>query len=210
MSAGLERYKPLLWLGAIVLAGVALIAVVRSGAGHSEATPSVAADAAPTPDTAIPAAPAGVQDTPPWLTAPAATRATGTRVPAADGRAVPTPEQTTRAVVQLREQAIRNERTADELLKQIDALKASGQAPQGVDLDALRTNLTVTKRAQVLARELAELTQQPSGPQRQQRILAITGELQQLQSQLRYDAARPGAAPLPLPQAMPAAPGRTP
>ncbi|MGB3392074.1 MAG: hypothetical protein WA956_01245 [Stenotrophomonas sp.] len=122
--------------------------------------------------------------------ATAATRALSTaRAPQ------PSASEIARAVVQVREQAARNERNADELLRQIDAMKASGQVPQGVNLDALRNNLLVSKRAQALAREIAELTQKADTPARQKRIEDITHELQGLQSQLRYDVGGAAAAP---------------
>ena len=55
----------------------------------------------------------------------------------------------------------------------------------------------VRAEAQALAREVAELTQKPETAGREQRIQDITRELQQLQSQLRYDVGGPGAAPAP-------------
>lgn len=211
MNPRLERYKPLLWLGGIVIAGVLLIAVLRAGSDRAapmrEQAVAVQAPAAAPP---APAADAAI-DTPPWLTAPGAGASNATRGLPAPGQRAPTAEETARAVAQLREQALRNERNADELLRQLDAMKASGQAPPGVDLDALRNNLLVTKRAQVLARELAELTQRPDAPDRRQRILSISTELQQLQSQLRYDVGTGAAAAPPvLPLPIDALPGRTP
>lgn len=203
-----RQYKPLLWLaGALVVAGLVLVFALRSGADRAADAADTAPAAAPAPDAspaAVPAAPVAT-DTPPWMGgqgsgaqrpgAPAATRALSAVAPA-----VPSAAEQARTVAKLREQAEQNERTADDLLRQIDALQASGQAPPGVNLDALRSNLLVTKRAQVLARELAELTQRPDDPDRQARIAAITAELQQLQGQLRYDvrsptAAAPAAAP---------------
>ncbi|KRG88301.1 hypothetical protein ABB34_00410 [Stenotrophomonas daejeonensis] len=86
---------------------------------------------------------------------------------------------------------------ADEMLMQLDALEKSGKAAADVPLDALRNNLIVAKRAQLLAREMAESTQLPDSPQRRLRNAEIIAELRQLQGQLRYDVG-----------AVPAAPGR--
>jgi hypothetical protein len=201
MSGRLERWKPLLWLGAIVLAGVLLITFVRGGGGRI--APS-AAPAAQTPASAT--APAGnttasnpATDTPPWMAnAPGGVQAPGasSRALANGARHLPGPAEAARAVAQVRAQAERNERAADELLRQIDSMQASGQVPPGVNVQALRNNLMVAKRAQALAREMAELTQQAGGPARDQRVEEITQELQQLQTQLRYDVGGPaGAAP---------------
>ncbi|KAF1698653.1 hypothetical protein CSC62_03625 [Pseudoxanthomonas jiangsuensis] len=204
MKTRLEAAKPLLWLGAIVLAGVLLIALVRGttepdAAGAAQA-PATTADAVPASSPPQPAAAAAATDTPPWMAA-APAGAQGPNAAARTGQAAgqPAPDAATvaQAVVQVREQAARNERNADELLRQIDAMKASGQAPPGVNLDALRNNLLVSKRAQALAREVAELTQKPETAGREQRIQDIPRELQQLQSQLRYDVGGPGAAPAP-------------
>ena len=199
----LRRHTSLLWLaGAAIVAGLVLVFALRTGTERTEPATSAPAPAAAAATTAhTPAAPAATvpTDTPPWLGggsggsqkagAPAATRALS-----AISAPAPSAAEQARTVATLREQAVRNERTADELLRQIDTMQATGQTPPGVNLEALRSNLLVTKRAQVLARELAELTQQPQGADRQQRILAITSELQQLQGQLRYDVGTPTAA----------------
>ncbi|KAF1687280.1 hypothetical protein B1992_04685 [Pseudoxanthomonas broegbernensis] len=204
----IRQYKPLLWLaGVLVVVGLVLVFALRAGSDRAAAPAPADAPAVPPAASAAapaPAAAAAPAETPPWLSggqkaaAPAVTRALSAVAPH-----VPSAAEQTRKVAELREQAMRNERTADDLLRQIDAMKASGQAPPGVNLDALRSNLVVTKRAQVLARELAELTQQPETSDGQQRILAITAELQQLQSQLRYDVGTPAAVAPAVPAAQP-------
>jgi len=203
--------KPLLWLGGIVVVGAALVILIPRGTEPSPApAPETTASSPPAqtgqPATPPPAAGTGTgSDTLPWMNPNAASQQTAaaTRARSAINPPQPSASEVARAVVAVREQAIHNERTADELLRQIDAMKASGQAPKGVNLDALRSNLLVAKRAQALARELAELTQQADTPARKKRIEDITHELQGLQSQLRYDVGGPTAA-----QAAPAVLGR--
>jgi len=201
--------KPLLWLGGIVVVGAALVMLIPRGTEPSPApAPETTASSPPAqtgqPATPPPAAGTG-SDTLPWMNPNAASQQTAaaTRARSAINPPQPSASEVARAVVAVREQAIHNERTADELLRQIDAMKASGQAPKGVNLDALRSNLLVAKHAQALARELAELTQQADTPARKKRIEDITHELQGLQSQLRYDVGGPTAA-----QATPAVLGR--
>jgi len=123
--------------------------------------------------------------------ATAATRVAST----AKQEAQPTPGEIASKISQIRRQSDHNKREAGELLRQIDAMKASGQAPRDVNLDALRDNLLIAMRAQALAREIAELTQQADTPARRRRTEEITHELQQLQSQLRYDVGGTAAAP---------------
>ena len=201
--------KPLLWLGGVVVIGTMLVLLIPRATepalapAAETAEPAALVQTEPT-DGAI-SAPAMSADTPPWM-AQGASAPRATAAASANLRATPTLSSTgeiNRALAQVREQAARNERNADELLSQIDAMKASGQVPDGVNLDVLRSNLLVAKRAQMLARELAELTQQADTPARKKRIGDITGELQELQSQLRYDVGMPMAA-----QAAPAVSGR--
>jgi hypothetical protein len=211
MKSRLQAAAPLLWLGGIVVVGLVLVALVRNGSSPAEAVVERSSDGTAASSAQaghdMPASPppTAATETPPWMgagaTAPqhpnAASRALSTA-----GQHVPAPSQVAQAVAQIREQAARNEHNADELLRQIDTMKSSGQVPPGVNLDAIRNNLLVAKRAQSLAREMAELTQQADAPARQQRIANITQELQQLQSQLRYDVSAPGAA-----AGVPAVPG---
>jgi hypothetical protein len=203
MKSRLQAAAPLLWLGGIVMVGLVLVALVRNGSSPApveaeQANDGVAAASTQAGPGVTDTAPTtAATETPPWMGA----GATGPQYPTAASRALsapgqraPVPGQVAQAVAQIREQAARNEHNADELLRQIDTMKASGQVPPGVNLDAVRNNLLVAKRAQSLAREMAELTQQADAPARQQRIADITRELQQLQSQLRYDVSAPGAA----------------
>lgn len=193
--------KPLLWLGGAVVIGAALVMLIPRGAEPPQAAPQEAGaggEPGPTSHPApVAAPPATGMDTPPWANPNAAgpQPTSATRALSAASQLQPSASDVARAVVQVREQAARNEHNADELLRQIDAMKASGQAPQGINLEALRNNLLVAKRAQALAREVAELTQQADTPARQKRIEDITHELQQLQSQLRHDVGSMTAAP---------------
>ncbi|MBN8799070.1 MAG: hypothetical protein J0H45_06895, partial [Stenotrophomonas nitritireducens] len=97
-----------------------------------------------------------------------------------------------RSLADIRQKSEHNIRAADDMLAQLDALEKSGKVPPDLRLDALRNNLVIAKRAQSLARELAESTQLPDSPQRRQRNAEIVAELQQLQGQLRYDVAPAG------------------
>ena len=120
MKTRLEAAKPWLWLGAIVLAGVLLIALVRGttepdAAGAAQA-PATTADAVPASSPPQPAAAAAATDTPPWMAA-APAGAQGPNAAARTGQAAgqPAPDAATvaQAVVQVREQAARNERNAE-------------------------------------------------------------------------------------------------
>lgn len=193
--------KPLLWLGGIVVIGAVLVMQLSRNTGPAQVLPQEAGTgsepgpSAPPPPATAPSA-AGT-DTPPWMDPGSRPRMTAAnRALSRTEGLQPSASEVARAVVQVREQAARNEHAADELLRQIDAMKATGQAPQGVNLDALRNNLLVAKRAQALAREVADLTQQADTPARQKRIDDITHELQQLQSQLRHDVGSMAAAPV--------------
>jgi len=200
MSSRLERYKPLLWLLGIVLAGVAVVALVRQAGQQGaplQAPPAAtaAADSQPRPaGTAAPAQGAGAP--PPWVgNAPAGTAAAATaaRQRLVQDRPVPTRAELERALEQIRTKTEQNDRAADEMLRQLDQLQASGQLPAHVDANALRANLQLAKRSQALSRELAELALATPSQANQARIQAIVGELQQLQGQLRYDVRAAGA-----------------
>ncbi|WP_158613468.1 hypothetical protein [Luteimonas sp. 100069] len=196
------RYRPLLWtLGAIAL-GLALVLTMR-GLATGEDAPPAPIDAPSVVDAAVqPAAPAAApEDTPPWLQG--ATTTSGT--PGGAGSAVGLTPLTgampatdfadpVAAIATIRVQAQRNVQAVDDLMVQLDALEASGQTPPDVKLDALRDNLKVARRAQQLALELAESTQQPESPLRDQRTAQIIVELQALQAQVQYNVAPVGAA----------------
>lgn len=198
-SAWQQQRKPLLWLAGAVLAGAALVFALRSGT-RQEALPGTGDVAAPAPVADAPDAPAitpapASPDTPPWLAAPPSAPPVLGRRSQATSEPVMTPEESAQAVARIRAQAATNERALDALIAQIDTLKSSGQVQPGVDIDALRANLVVARKAQALAQEMAELTQQPNTPARQQQLNAITSQLQQLQSQLRYDVSTPDGIP---------------
>lgn len=197
-----SRREPFLWAGGAILAGACLLVAVRglggddAGASSADASPPVALEAPPSPTQATPAADAGLA---PWQLAPpdasTGTRPAGAPVPLDAGAAMPGSAGTAQAISDIRRQSQENVRNTDELLRQIDAWERGGQAPAGVNLDALRNNLVVARRAQLLAQELAESTQLADTPQRRRRQDEIVTELQQLQQQLRYDVGAPAGTP---------------
>ncbi len=196
-------YRSLLWTAAVIAVGILVVMAVRS-VGNDDAgavapqAPSTAAAVAAAEDPAA-AAPQAAAETPPWMQHDAAPAATGTALAqAVAGGAPPAAAmiEVGKSIADIRQQSQHSIRMADDLLLQLDALEKSGKAPPEMRIDALRNNLVVAKRAQLLARELAESTQLPDSPQRRQRHAEIVNELQQLQGQLRYDVtvAPPAAA----------------
>ena len=196
------RHRPLLWAGGAIIAGACVLVAVR---GFSDAdADSARAEAAPPPialeaPSLTQAAPASDGAPAPWELAPSRPSAgaapAGAPLPVDAGTAAPGSAETVQAINDIRRQSQENVRNTDELLRQIDAWEQAGQTPAGVNLDALRNNLVVARRAQMLAQELAESTQLADTPQRRQRRDEIVAELQQLQQQLRYDVGTPGGAP---------------
>lgn len=194
------RYKPFVWVGAAIAVGLVLVLITR-GVGSGEPLQQSAQDAAgPSLQPASPgqAAPLDLpppEPTPPWAQAAAGVSAAG--VPSASVAApgqLPalSAQDTNAAIASIRQQSQHNMTMADSLLKELDQLERSGNAPADMNVAALRTNLVIAKRAQVLALELAESTQQPESEARQRRTEAIVAELQSLQGKLRYDV---GGAP---------------
>lgn len=188
-----SNHKALLLGGAAIAIGALVIVIGRGFVGHQQAAPLDSIDShasgAPAP---VPAAVTG-EATPPWLQDPGAggttaiARITGTEAPAVN------PADIEKSLVELRQKSAHNTRAADEMLMQLDTLEKSGQVPPDVRLDALRNNLVIAKRAQLLALELAESTRQTDGAKRDQRNAEIITELQQLQAKLRYDVGGPAA-----------------
>ena len=192
--------KPLLWAGGLVAAGVLLVLLLRGGAEDTASTGTVpptdsVATATPAPVVAAPSADAG--QTPPWLSGSpgngTAAAATAARPSPYFGGRQPTQAELDQALVQIREKTLQNDRAAEELLRQLDTLQATGKLPPDLNAEALRTNLLVAKRSQNLARELAELVNAPANDATRKRMDAIVSELQQLQKQLRYDVHQTGA-----------------
>lgn len=198
------RHKPLAWAGAALAAGIAVVLVVR-GIGD-DAPMSATPAAAPAMPEAAPAMPpsGGMQiaEPAPWERAQpaAAGAAAGARAATARTAVVPEGFDAVAQVATIRAQSQQNLAMLDSLVGEIDALEKSGKASPDMQLGALRQNLGVARRAQVLALELAETTQQPDTPARRQRTDAIVAELQQLQGQLRYDLVPAG---LPTPEQAP-------
>lgn len=191
------RNKPLLIAGGAIIAGLVLVLVLR-GTGNrqdkapTELAPADTAQALPTqPQQAVTApseaypwdAPASVAGVAP----PAAAVVPGTA-------SVPAPLQP-EAVAAMREQIARSGAAADDMLRKLDEMERSGQLPKEIDLPALRNNIGIAKRAQYLSLEIVNLNQQPSTPERNQRLQTILAELQQLQGQLRLDISMPTAQP---------------
>lgn len=203
MNARLQAYKPLLWLLAIVLGGVALVSAVRHGGPDDTGAATKAEPVPATPAVAAPAAVATMADEslPPWMSP---TRGTAAATAVSRQQLAPTGPQPTRAelvqaLAHIRSKAEQNDRAANELLRQIDTLEASGKLPANLDAQALRTNLYIAKRSQALTRELAELAVAEPGTETRPRMDAIVAELQQLQKQLRYDVSAGLLAPAAVP-----------
>ncbi len=193
----IAQKKTLLWTCAGILAGIALLLAVHSfmGAGAPPATSS--SEAASSPPLVLDGkaqAAAVDQEVPPWEQGGTAAAATIARAQANPAPAVPSlsQEQITRTLGSIRQQSDRNIRAADELLAQLDEMEKSGKVPAQVQLANVRNNLQIAKRAQLLALELAELTQKPESPQRKARNDAIVAELQSLQGKLVHDAPTTG------------------
>lgn len=199
------RYKPLLWMFGAVALGLALVFTLR-GLGDRDGDADAPVDAPAAVDTPlqVSAPAAAAEDTPPWMQGAATPSGTTAGVGSAAAlnplNGAMTPDQAAdpvAAIASIRVQAERNVRAVDTLMVQLDALEASGQTPPEVELDALRDNLKLARRAQELALEMAESTQQPDSPQRELRTAQIIAELQTLQDQLRHNnapAATAGAA----------------
>lgn len=194
------RHTPLAWAAAALAAGIVVLLLVRGMGG--EATP--ASEAAPVErvqpaaPVAVPTGPEPAGDPAPWERAQPQAPATvpGTSGEAGRPAAVPEGFDADAQIATIRTQSRQNLAMVDDLLREIDALEASGKAAPEMQLGALRQNLGIARRAQVLALELAESTQQPDTPARRQRTDAIVAELQQLQGQLRYDL-MPAGLPAP-------------
>ncbi|MBD9370293.1 hypothetical protein [Xanthomonas sp. XNM01] len=197
------RYKPLLWTAAAIAVGVLVILAVRSLATGTDAASSPQvhgaqpAPARPGAGNDIPAATGTGSDAPPpWAQAPAVAGTTSSlsSVQAPRGTGPVTAQAAVdQTVAGVRLQAQQNTARIDGLLRDLDQAERSGQVPPDINLEALRSNLAIARRAQVLALELAETAQRADTPEQRQRHDAIINELQTLQGQLRYDLG-PGAA----------------
>lgn len=192
--------KPLLWGAGVVVAGLLLVLVMRGGAPEPDAIQDGAAVEPAVPAPAPAGAPRVAADTgaaPPWSQAghTAAASAAARPMPQFQGRQ-PSRAELDQAIVQIREKVAQNDRAADDLLRQLDTMQATGTLPPGINAEALRNNLLVAKRSQSLAGELAGLANAPATEATRKRMDAIVGELQVLQKQLRYDV-NSAAAPTP-------------
>lgn len=210
------RHKALAWTAGAIAVGIAAVFALRGIGGDEAQAPDVAPTAmTAAPVDAEPAAPAPPAMEPaPWEQAQPAPGPGNANAAGGLAGAIGMPQQAatspaaTRAqLATIREQSQRNIAMVDGLLRELDALETSGKAEPGMQLDALRDNLTIARRAQVLALELADSTQQPDSPSRRQRTSEIVAELQQLQGRLRYDMAPavPGSPAVPAPPAAQAA-----
>lgn len=189
-----QAAKPLLWVAALVGVGILLLALLKWRGAEAPApapAPETAQAVQPQAPAMAPAAQDAGNQTLPWMQG--ATQPQGTAAAAAAsavpafGNTVPTRAELNSALERIREKSLQNERAADAMLQQLDALQSTGKLPPGINADALRTNLKVAKRTQVLSRELGELINAPPGTDTKARMDAIVAELQQLQKQLRYD-----------------------
>lgn len=196
--------KPLLWVGAATLAAVLLVGVLRTRgerpaaapADIAAADPGIIASAAPQERRA-----SGSEAGPlPWQRSLDQDMLPGGISSGARPR---TAEAMDRAqfMAAMEVQLQRNQVAADAALQRIAEVQASGQAPEGVDLDALRDNLQIAKQAQSLAMELARIGGEPDTPARAQKIATITAQLQALQARLQQGIAlQPGASATPAPK----------
>ena len=191
------RNKPLLIAGGAIIAGLVLVLVVRgTGNQHSDAT----ADAAPVataqaPATAPQQATHPAAEAYPWDAPAAAPVLAPIGATATAGAASAPPPLQPEALAAMREQIARSGAAADGMLRRLDEMESSGQLPKEIDLPALRNNIAIAKRAQYLSLEIVNLNQQPSTPERTQRLHTILAELQQLQGQLRLDVNLPAGQP---------------
>jgi len=185
--------RPLLWIGGVTVAVVLLVSLLRTHQDRTEATPAARVDAS-----AEPIATTRQPDRPslrpesgplPWQrSVDGATPRSGT-APTSSGPQQPQPMDRAQFMAAMQVQLQRNQVAADAALKRIAEVEASGRAPEGVDLGALRDNLEMAKQAQSLAMELARLSGEPDTPGRRQKVAAITDQLQALQGRLQQEMA---------------------
>jgi hypothetical protein len=194
--------KPLLWAGAATLAAVLLVAFLRPRTDPQAAPAAGAVVAEPAIPAAAPEHRASDSEAGPlpWQRSSAADGVSA----GASAHARPGPGgamDRAQFMAAMQVQLQRNQAAADAALQRIAEVQASGQAPEGVDLDALRDNLQIAKQAQALAMELARIGGEADTPERAQKIAAITPQLLALQSRLQHDmASRPGAYAAPASQ----------
>jgi len=191
--------KPLLWVGAATLAAVLLVLFFRNRedvpAGPAGRAETAEAHAAPGRPARERAAPRPDAEPLPWQRPSGEDTAPGRGLAAGAPGAAPAMDRA-QLLAAMQVQLERNQAAADTALQRIDEVQASGQAPPGVDLDALRENLMIAKQAQALAMELARTNSEPDTPARDEKIASIVGRLQALQARLqRGTAAGPAPAP---------------
>lgn len=185
------RYKPLLLGAAAIAVGVLLVMLLprRSAApaAGDELQASAQAEIAAVAQASAQMATQAPAETFPWesATAPAAAAPTAANPATAAPAAIPALDEPALAAV--RQQVVQSQHASDDLLHKIDQMEATGQVPKDVDLGALRSNVAIAKRAQVLTLELLALNQQADSDARAQRAQQIVTELQQLQANLRTD-----------------------
>lgn len=194
-----QAAKPLLWAGALVGVGILLLVLLKwrgAEAPAPAAAPETTLAAQPAAQATVPAAQDADNQPPPWMQGamqPQGTAAAAASAVPAFGNRAPSRAELNQALERIREKSLQNERAADAMLQQLDTLQASGKLPPGINADALRDNLKIARRTQVLSRELGELINAPAGTETKTRMDAIVAELQQLQKQLRYDVGGPAA-----------------
>lgn len=196
----------LILVAAVILVGVLAVAALRSVAPAPEATtPNDVAAPDPAAATGIespaPAsAAAAVEPPPPWASAPVDADAQAALAPSIsedDARREAQMAELRQTVSVMIDDALtRSTATSQHLRKALDTLEAMDDpaVKAQINLEALRHNLGISDRMQVVARELKSQLDNPPSPQRQQRIEALQRELATLQGQLRTDVARTGPA----------------
>lgn len=92
---------------------------------------------------------------------------------------------------QMQKQLTEGSRALDQALAKFNEMEAAGKLPPEVDARAVRTNITLARRAQTLTSEMLALSQQPADDARSRRAEAIVAELRALQTQIQFDTTRP-------------------
>lgn len=192
------RSRPLLWIGGVTVAVVLLISLLRTHQDRIEPPPAAATDAPPEP-VATTQQPERSSRRPeseplPWQGPVDGAASNSSAAPILNAPQEPRQMDRAQFMAAMQVQLQRNQVAADAALKHIAEVQASGQTPDGVDLDALRDNLQIAKQAQSLAMELARISGEPDTPERRQKVAAITGQLQALQGRLQQEMVlRPGS-----------------
>ena len=191
------KSSPLLWIGTVTLAAILLISMLHMRQNRTNPQPSKS------PALPVPIASTSQQEHSrirqesgplPWQQSFNASKSNSGSSPSKSNlQATNRPLNRTQLMASMQSQLQRNQITVDAALKRIAEVQASGTAPAGVDLNALRNSLQISKQAQSLAMKLVEVSGERDTPERRQRIADITDELQAIQAQLQQEMTLPPA-----------------